>query len=397
MKSVSLFCTEGSANKEYHAEMVAKDSGFVVNFRYGARGKAMKPGTKTESPVALDVATKIYEKLVAEKTGKGYTPDISGAAYTGTANAGRVSGWRPALLTPVDEAGVQGLLDSLDWMCSEKFDGERRAIEVTADGVVGINRKGLYVDIPSAWSAVLGNLQIGTILDAEHVGAKLHVFDCTRLGMYDIQHYGYQQRHAAIKDALGRVSDSTSVHGVVVVNVVADAASKRSMLKAIAAANGEGIVLRHVDAPYEAGVTPGSVKFKLIESATCIVAHVNPGVRSVGLGLLGADGNSLVAVGNVTIPANHAVPVAGDLVEVRYMHMFEGGSLYQPVYLGKRTDLEVSAATLAQVTRVKLKDAGESAGDNLGVGPASGLVSDAAGAPGADQVAEVAPRRRVKP
>jgi bifunctional non-homologous end joining protein LigD len=62
-------------------------------------------------------------------------------------------------------------------------------------------------------------------------------------------------------------------------------------------------------------------------------------------------------VGNVTIPANHAVPNPGDLVEVRYMHMFDGGSLYQPVYKGVRTDIEVSAATISQVRRIKNKDA----------------------------------------
>ena len=143
MTSISLYCTEGSANKEYHVEIVAKDGGFVVNFKRGPRGKALKAGTKTDAPVALAAATKIYEKLVAEKTGKGYTTDISGAAYTNTANAGRVSGWRPALLTSVDENQVQALLNSGDWVASEKKDGERREVEVTAEGVAGINRKGL--------------------------------------------------------------------------------------------------------------------------------------------------------------------------------------------------------------------------------------------------------------
>lgn len=48
------------------------------------------------------------------------------------------------------------------------------------------------------------------------------------------------------------------------------------------------------------------------------------------------DGDKLVGVGNVTIPVNFDVPNEGDLVEVRYLYAFPGGSLFQPVYLGSR-------------------------------------------------------------
>jgi bifunctional non-homologous end joining protein LigD len=46
-------------------------------------------------------------------------------------------------------------------------------------------------------------------------------------------------------------------------------------------------------------------------------------------------------VGNVTIPANHALPKVGDLVEVRYLYHYPGGSLYQPIYLGSRSDKDL--------------------------------------------------------
>ena len=353
MRSISLYCTEGSANKEYHTELVAKDGGFVVNFRYGARGKAMTPGTKTASPVSLELATKVYDKLVAEKMGKGYTPDVSGTAYTDTPNAERVSGWRPALLTPVDEDAVQALLDSGNWVGSEKKDGERRAVEVlAAQGVVGINRKGLYVGIPAGWADTLCALGEGTIVDGEHIGDELFIFDCPQLGSRDLRGLGYEQRHAAIATALGKVAGAA--WAIKMIPASKDPAVKRAMLKSITAAHGEGIVLRQASGSYEAGLTAGSVKYKLYESATCIVLAVTPGKRSVSLGLLDALGAE-VSVGSVTIPANHAVPLAGELSEVRYMHRFEGGSLYQPVYLGKRMDLDRSAATLSQVRRIKMK------------------------------------------
>lgn len=385
MTSISLYCTEGSANKEYHAEIVAKDGGFVVNFKYGPRGKALKGGTKTDAPVALAAATKIYDKLVAEKTGKGYTTDISGAAYTDTANAGRVSGWRPALLTSVDENQVQALLNSGDWVASEKKDGERRAVEVTAEGIAGINRKGLYVDVPAAWLAVLGKLPIGTIVDAEHIGDELFIFDCPQFGQQDLRGIGYTRRHEWIRSAIADVLGSDSKSLISVLPISSDPAVKRALLAAVTKAHGEGIVLRRAGGSYEAGLSDGSVKFKLVESATCIVARVNSGVRSVALALIDSKG-AQVAVGNATVPANYAVPAAGDLVEIRYMHMFEAGSLYQPAYKGARTDLETSAATLAQVTRIKLKRTVAAEGDDVDEVPAPEVL-----------VAVAASARRMKP
>jgi bifunctional non-homologous end joining protein LigD len=63
----------------------------------------------------------------------------------------------------------------------------------------------------------------------------------------------------------------------------------------------------------------------------------------------------LVPVGNVTIPPNHAVPAAGEIIEVEYLYAYHGGSLYQPVYRGKRTDLDLDACTTVQL---KYKPAG---------------------------------------
>lgn len=76
IEKISLFYSEGSSDKEYHAEIVEVAGGNVVNFRYGRRGAALTAGTKTSAPVDLTQAKKIYDKLVKEKTSKGYTPDV---------------------------------------------------------------------------------------------------------------------------------------------------------------------------------------------------------------------------------------------------------------------------------------------------------------------------------
>jgi len=68
-----------------------------------------------------------------------------------------------------------------------------------------------------------------------------------------------------------------------------------------------------------------------------VVAQINA-KRSVEVRLLYGDGWH--TAGNVTIPANHDVPSVGAVVEVRFLYAFkESGVLYQPTFLGTRTDI----------------------------------------------------------
>ncbi len=52
---------------------------------------------------------------------------------------------------------------------------------------------------------------------------------------------------------------------------------------------------------------------------------------------------------NVKIPTNQPVPAEGDLVEVAYLYAFPGGSLFQPVLLGQRSDLGAEDCTMGQL------------------------------------------------
>jgi bifunctional non-homologous end joining protein LigD len=51
----------------------------------------------------------------------------------------------------------------------------------------------------------------------------------------------------------------------------------------------------------------------------------------------------------VTIPPNQAIPEKGDIVDVRYLYAYPGGSLYQPVYLGKRDDVGADQCGIGQL------------------------------------------------
>jgi len=140
---VSLYYREGSSDKEYHASIEPSGGGFVVNFAFGRRGSTLQTGTKTVTPVDYATAKKVFDKLVASKKAKGYTPGTSGSPYQQTDLEDRATGILPQLLNPIDEAEAEQLLADPAWLTQEKLDGKRVLIQRSDDGIIGINRKGL--------------------------------------------------------------------------------------------------------------------------------------------------------------------------------------------------------------------------------------------------------------
>ena len=109
-KSANLFFKEGSSDKEYHASVEASGKGYVVNFSFGRRGTALQAGTKTQTPVGLDEANKIFDALVSSKMAKGYKSDGSTSVPTTSVTTKESSGLTPQLLNPIAEAQVESFL-----------------------------------------------------------------------------------------------------------------------------------------------------------------------------------------------------------------------------------------------------------------------------------------------
>jgi bifunctional non-homologous end joining protein LigD len=203
------------------------------------------------------------------------------------------------------------------------------------------------VAIPDAIREAVAQIPFDVLIDGEAVGDMLNAFDLLEYKGNDIRSRRFLDRFAALilvippnLPALRWIS--TSVHPD----------EKLETYEELRATNREGVVFKDVDAPYTPG-RPNSggpqLKFKFVESASFIVAGRNGTRRSVGLELVAAEGNRVPA-GNVTIPANHEVPGKGSVVEVRYLHAHrESGSIYQPVYLGPRSDIPAAECTVDQL------------------------------------------------
>src|SRR6266478_1582746 len=318
MEQVTLYFRQGSADKVYQASIEQQNGGYLVAYAFGRRGTTLQTGTKTQSPVSYEEAKRIFDKLVNEKTAKGYTPGEDGTPYQHTDKKKRVAGITCQLLNPIDESEATRLIDDAAFCLQEKLDGRRLLLERRGDEINGINRLGLFVGVPESIRPAARKLPVDFIIDGEAVGDTLHVFDLLRIDGSGVQGQSYQYRYRQLGDLVGKAPGCISL-----VPTALTKAEKALAFCTFKAMKAEGVVFKQLNAPYTPGrpASGGSqFKFKLCETATFIVSHINA-MRSVSLTLL--DGSKTVPVGNVTIPPNHDQPVPGAVVEVKYLYCFK--------------------------------------------------------------------------
>jgi len=356
--SVSLRYVQGSANKIYNAHLIQKDDdGWVVNFAYGRAGKPLRTGTKTVKPVDEMTALDTFKKLVNSKMAKGYTPDANGVPFQGSEKAGETTGWLPQLLNPVERAGLPRAF--LHWgsvWAQIKHDGERRGVIITKNDVIPANRKGLRTTvIPKVQEDLeyLAAMLVGDYtLDTEDMGENLVIFDV----LTDQCNATFYDRIESLKVIQSWINTNRLDNLTVDMPVLMESQTDiDAFIDAAEAAGEEGVVFRNGDSVYTPG-RPNSggdcVKYKFYASATCVVESVHPTKRSIGLALW--KGIARLSVGNCTIPPNYAIPQVGELVEIKYLYAYHGGSIYQPQYKGIRGDLDESAATMDQLKYKKV-------------------------------------------
>lgn len=325
----------------------------------GRRGAAMQgkpkvadPVTKLAIPLALAAANNEFDKVVKAKTKDGYTEDSSGLAYSSSENAGRISGYRPALPADLPRKGtdnrVQELLRDDAWGLQEKKDGQHRGIIIENGKVTGTNKNGLVVDIPTHWDsfAALGN----HILCGEHMrDGSYKVFD-----LFD-KTMNFGQRYTKLEQIFAAALSKTPDLGPIgLVRMVTGTESKKQLRQSIDDSDGEGVVYKRLDAMFESGKNDNSIREKFFAEMTCFVLAHND-KRSVAIGATDPKSGLMVALGNVSIPLDQPFPPVGGLMDVKFLYWFEDGSLEQPTSRGMRDDVEHSAVTTDQILRIKPK------------------------------------------
>jgi bifunctional non-homologous end joining protein LigD len=341
---ITLYYRAGNSDKVYQCAIEPAGDLFVVTFAYGRRGSTLNPGVKTSGPVEHEEARRLYDKLVKEKKAKGYTEGPDGTPYRHSEK--KAAGLLPQLLNPIEEDDLRGLIENDAWCAQEKFDGKRLLVRKQAAAIEGINKQGVVVGLPEPLLQVIRQYGADVVLDGESMGDTFHAFDLLVLDALDIRTWPYRERLSALMNLLASIEQQV----IRLAETAFTAEQKRHLLEKLRGNQREGIVFKQVQAAYTSG-RPNSggsqLKHKFYATVSAVVAQVNA-QRSVELQLLGSDGWQ--PCGNVTIPSNHAVPKAGEVVEVRYLYAHrESGVLYQPVYLGARDDIDAQECRVFQL------------------------------------------------
>ncbi|ABC30680.1 probable DNA binding protein containing WGR domain [Hahella chejuensis KCTC 2396] len=132
IKKASLHFQEGNSNKVYEVELSEaasrKDDRFLVNFRYGRQGGALREGTKTPAPVTLEEAERLFDSVVVSKTNKGYYDISRGALATSAGDAGS---------KPATPEGPTDMLVKLLEKLRQEWDNGKRARLIWRLGELG--------------------------------------------------------------------------------------------------------------------------------------------------------------------------------------------------------------------------------------------------------------------
>jgi bifunctional non-homologous end joining protein LigD len=249
------------------------------------------------------------------------------------------------LLNSVDPERAQELLTHPDYWMQEKLDGRRLLIKKEGNQITGINRLGLVTSVPDTIADSASHYPGDFIIDGEAVGETLHAFDLLHISGEDIRSKRFAVRFLRLHDLL----DGFLHCHIRLVDCYCQP-QKAGKYEQFQRAGKEGVVFKDIDAPY----TPGrpnaggsQLKVKFYETASFIVAKPND-KHSVSLILF--EGQKVRSAGNVTIPPNHEMPSPGSVIECRYLYAFrESGSIYQPVYLGKRDDVRPEECSTHQL------------------------------------------------
>lgn len=323
-KRVTAFCKEGGSDKEYSLWLEGDGAEFVVNFQYGRRGGTQTPGTKTKAPVSLTEAEKIYDKILKEKLGKGYTIGQNSAAYTQVVGAVD-SGLRPMLLTPDEEENLDQYVNDPEWVAQEKMNGIRLILKASDGKVIGINRKGLERPIPVEVHDALASGEVE--LDGELIGPKFFAFDVLGYGTSDFRKDTLESRLKMLSKVVERINSPA----VRLVATIVGTAAKKNLVKQLKNDRKEGVVFKEIGGEYEPGRRENlkkalAVKVKFYRECDAKIAGWNKDKASVAIEA--ADGTS---IGNVTIPGKYSDQIAaGKVLRVRYLFATDGNQLYQP-------------------------------------------------------------------
>ena len=363
-ESIALFFRKGTSDKVYNVKLIAErqpalnpydtDNIWYVCFQYGRRGSSLVGGRKNDQGLSYWAAKRMYETLVRSKLRKGYKPKTDGSfvSYSAVFDAVareqeviKMTDFVPQLLTKIDLAGAKKLWKQHagNILMQIKHDGERRNV-VVQEKLQAANKKGVEIQIQQTVADACQNLIKGwddiLEIDTEDMGSHLVIFDVLQISGNNMRKKNFIARNMMLQTLHMSISQAT-LDSHLKVDVAYQPDTYEEFIDYINYAQAtleEGVVISIGSENYDEGLSQQKFKLKFYADAYVEVTGINV-QRSVAIGVH-SDRHGLAAIGNCAIPANREIPSVGDVVEVRYLYAYEGGSLYQPFYKGVCPDVE---------------------------------------------------------
>ena len=354
-ETIELCFQQGSSDKVYHLQLKSVEEQWSVNAQWGRRGSALQSDAKVSS-VPYEEAKRVYDRIIREKTGKGYriaqaTTNGNTPISVGLPSIKEHSGHTPELLTPIEEPEALQLVQDASWWFQQKFDGRRLAVQKTDGQYSGINKLGQLIPIDSRLAKSLESVQVDAFLvDGEITDSRFHLWDLLSINGTDLRVQPYEIRYARLGLVFRGVDETLRV-----CDMAMTPKAKRAFVKAMHESRAEGFVCKNRNAAYAGGRAGQHFKCKFVTTSSFIVgpkpaAKAADGHRSIGLYLVDEDRQRFM--GTVGVPERYAIPREGQIVEIRYLYCHPGaeGKLIQAKYFGKvRDDVALSDCSAGQL------------------------------------------------
>jgi len=356
-----LYFRQGSSDKVYHLQLENVQDQWSVQAQWGRRGSALQSDVKANG-VPYEEAKRVYDRILREKTGKGYQIAQAIANGDATISVGlpaskEQSGHTPELLTPIEEPEALRLAEDVSWWFQQKFDGRRLAVQKAHGKYSGINKLGQIIPIDSRLAVSLDLVQAqGFLADGEITDSHFYIWDLLSVNDTDLRTNPYEIRYVHLTRFFRGVHNTVRV-----CETAMTLKAKRAFVKTMHDANAEGFVCKNRYAAYAGGRAGQHFKCKFVATASFIVGpkpdkKADDGHRSIAVYLL--DDNRPRFMGTVGVPDRYPLPRVEQILEVRYLYCHPGpeGKLIQAKYFGKvRDDVELAECTVSQL-KVKAGD-----------------------------------------
>ena len=210
------------------------------------------------------------------------------------------------MLNPIEEEQVETLFENSAYWMQEKWDGRCLLLHKLEGKITGLNRRGLAVELPEPLVRDAQPCPEDFTLDGEAIGDMLCAFDVLLIGDDDVRGRRYTERLLLLANLL-----SSFAHpGIHLTETAHLPEEKRCMVERLKSEGREGVVFKHVDAPYIAGrpaLGGPQRKYKFHETASFIVGKINA-KRSVSLFLYAGE---IPRMGLTTSAKTHDVLAVG--------------------------------------------------------------------------------------